>query len=29
VLGSLAEHQYEIRQQILAAHKEAGNEIKE
>ena len=28
VLGSLAEHQYEIRQQILAAHKEAGNEIK-
>jgi len=29
VLGSLAEHQYEIRQQILAAHKEAGDEIKE
>jgi len=29
VLGSLAEHQYEIRQQILTAHKEAGNEIKE
>ena len=27
VLGSLAEHQYEIRQQILATHKEAGNEI--
>ena len=27
VLGSLAEHQYAIRQQILAAHKEAGNEI--
>ena len=27
VLGSLAEHEYEIRQQILAAHKEAGNEI--
>ena len=29
VLGSLAEHQYEIRQQILATHKDAGNEIKE
>jgi N utilization substance protein B len=29
VLGSLAEHQYEIRQQILAAHKEAGNESKD
>ncbi len=28
VLGSLAEHQYEIRQQILAPHKESGNEIK-
>ena len=27
VLGSLAEHQYEIRHQILATHKEAGNEI--
>jgi transcription antitermination protein NusB len=27
VLGSLAEHQYEIRQQILATHKEAGNEV--
>ena len=27
VLGSLAEHQYEIRQQILVTHKEAGNEI--
>jgi N utilization substance protein B len=27
VLGSLAEHQYEIRQQILATHKDAGNEI--
>ena len=27
VLGSLAEHQYEIRQQILATHKEAGHEI--
>ena len=27
VLGSLAEHEYEIRQQILATHKEAGNEI--
>ncbi len=27
VLGSLAEHQYEIRRQILATHKEAGNEI--
>jgi N utilization substance protein B len=27
VLGSLAEHQYEIRRQILAAHEEAGNEI--
>ena len=28
VLGSLAEHQYAIRQQILAAQKEAGNEEK-
>ncbi|HUI88206.1 MAG TPA: transcription antitermination factor NusB [Anaerolineales bacterium] len=28
VLGSLAEHQYEIRQQILATQKEAGHEIK-
>jgi N utilization substance protein B len=28
VLGSLAEHQYDIRQQILSAQKEAGNEIK-
>jgi len=27
VLGSLAEHQYEIRQQILTTHKEAGHEI--
>ena len=27
VLGSLAEHQYEIRQQILVMHKETGNEI--
>ena len=27
VLGSLAEHEYEIRQQILATHKDAGNEI--
>ena len=27
VLGSLAEHQYEIRQQILTTHKEAGDEI--
>ena len=27
VLGSLAEHQYEIRQQILVTHKDAGNEI--
>ena len=27
VLGSLAEHQYEIRQQILTTHKEAGNEV--
>ena len=27
VLGSLAEHEYEIRQQILTTHKEAGNEI--
>ena len=27
VLGSLAEHQYEIRQQILTPHKEAGDEI--
>ena len=26
VLGSLAEHQYEIRHQILAAQKELGNE---
>ena len=26
VLGSLAEHQYEIRQQILSTHKDAGNE---
>jgi N utilization substance protein B len=29
VLGSLAEHQYEIRQQILKAQKAAGNENKE
>ena len=28
VLGSLAEHQYEIRQQILSAHKGTGNETK-
>ena len=28
VLGSLAEHQYDIRQQILSAQKEAGNETK-
>ncbi|HUH98057.1 MAG TPA: transcription antitermination factor NusB [Anaerolineales bacterium] len=27
VLGSLAEHQYEIRQQILAKQKDAGDEI--
>ena len=26
VLGSLAEHEYDIRQQILAAQKDAGNE---
>ncbi len=29
VLGSLAEHQYDIRQQILAAQKESGNESNE
>jgi N utilization substance protein B len=28
VLGSLAEHQYDIRHKILAAQKEAGNEVK-